>query len=406
MDDDQQENDNQKENGMKQQQNDNQLFTIEKEHEKLNQESNSSSNQLNQLNQLKKLSNGSSELKDEIKYQPDQSQAAQMYQNLLKDSVPNEPAKYQPKNNDKNDKNNKNDDNNNSDDKIESQSDKQSVQSKEGLKGLKVIKTAAKLTQLAHHEDGQIDKQTSGMQTSPGQMSPGQWTKIQEEIPQNEKEDQDDDDDAADRYSINFNLQEKKYFIYQIKESNFVCQKECVGNITVPVDQRLTLHQLRSLMLLSSDESVRMAAKRRFKYLAEFYKLIVSPEQNTVVDDVYPTQGIFIKVNLPGEGIDYQWDKKWTDKRFKYKNEYQAQIERINERRKKDQMENEDEKEKQLLNKKRRKSFKIVKSFSSQFHGSPSYQSNRNPFDSSFSQYYNSLKRDQYYGLYNLILLN
>jgi hypothetical protein len=90
---------------------------------------------------------------------------------------------------------------------------------------------------------------------------------------------------------------DRKYFIYIIKDINPYAKKECVGRITLPTQQKVTLEQLRYHLLQSSEDSIRHAAQRKFRFLSESYRLVALNEAFTPVDEVYPTQGIFIKLN-------------------------------------------------------------------------------------------------------------
>ena len=115
--------------------------------------------------------------------------------------------------------------------------------------------------------------------------------------------------------------EEEKYFIYKVKDVNLVPKKECVGKVIVPRDMfgdrghNITLEEFRKLIRQSSDEMLREAARQRFKYLAESYHLVASTqESDTPVRQIYPTQGVFIKL----DNEPYPWrreiDTSWTAK--------------------------------------------------------------------------------------------
>jgi hypothetical protein len=127
--------------------------------------------------------------------------------------------------------------------------------------------------------------QSTGVQTSPNTS----WLNIPGAVDEENYYNED-----------NYNLKgdtDRKYFIYIIKDINPHAKKECVGRITLPTQQRVTLEQLRYHLLQSSEDSIRYAAQRKFRFLSESYRLVALNEAFTPVDEVYPTQGIFIKLN-------------------------------------------------------------------------------------------------------------
>lgn len=96
--------------------------------------------------------------------------------------------------------------------------------------------------------------------------------------------------------------EEMKYFIYKVKDINYVPKKECVGKIVVPKGSQgqrsnVTLEEFRKLIRQSSDEMLRDAARQRFKYLAESYHLVATNESDTSIHQIYPAQGVFIKLD-------------------------------------------------------------------------------------------------------------
>ncbi|KAH7639311.1 hypothetical protein HUG17_3344 [Dermatophagoides farinae] len=129
--------------------------------------------------------------------------------------------------------------------------------------------------------------------------------------------------DSLDRtYSLRGDENEdEKYFIYKVKDINLVPRKECVGKVIVPRDMfggrghNITLEEFRKLIRQSSDEMLREAARQRFKYLAESYHLVASTQESeTPVRQMYPAQGVFIKL----DNEPYPWrrevDTSWTAK--------------------------------------------------------------------------------------------
>ena len=139
---------------------------------------------------------------------------------------------------------------------------------------------------------------STAVQTSPHRS----WSNIPGAI--------DDDESYFDESRIKLRDDtERKYFLYIIKDVNPFTRKECVGRVTLPARQRMTLEQLRNYLMQSEDETIRSCAKRRFKFLSESYRLVVMNETCTPVDQVYQTQGIFIKFSA-GESLPYGYRSK------------------------------------------------------------------------------------------------
>lgn len=134
----------------------------------------------------------------------------------------------------------------------------------------------------------QTRKSSAGVQTSPDTS----WLNIPGVV--------DLDEETEDESSYTLQDDERKYFIYVIREITPYAKKECVGRIALPTKRRITLEQLRKLFFASKDEAVREAARKKFKFLSESYRLVVQNESTTNIDEVYPTQGIFIKYNTLG----------------------------------------------------------------------------------------------------------
>lgn len=139
---------------------------------------------------------------------------------------------------------------------------------------------------------------STAVQTSPHRS----WSNIPGAI--------DDDESFFDERRVKLRDDtERKYFLYIIKDVNPFTRKECVGRVTLPARQRMTLEQLRNFLMQSDDETIRSCAKRRFKFLSESYRLVVMNETCTPVDQVYQTQGIFIKFSA-GESLPYGYRSK------------------------------------------------------------------------------------------------
>lgn len=117
--------------------------------------------------------------------------------------------------------------------------------------------------------------------------------------------------DLPESPDMNYSLQgdqdeDRKYYIYKVRDVNMVPKKECVGKVVIPGNRdekkprkhaSVTLEELRQLIRNSSDEALQDAAKQRFRYLSESYHLVAMDESFTPVDQIYPTQGVFIKLD-------------------------------------------------------------------------------------------------------------
>lgn len=97
---------------------------------------------------------------------------------------------------------------------------------------------------------------------------------------------------------------ERKYFIYLITESNPYFIKNCIGKINLSSRQTLKLSELRELLLKAEDPNIHNILKkhRSFRFLTETYRFVSQNESLTSIDQIYPTQGIFIKLTAPDLG--------------------------------------------------------------------------------------------------------
>ena len=122
-------------------------------------------------------------------------------------------------------------------------------------------------------------------------------------------------------YSLRGDVDEdRKYYIYKVRDVNMVPKKECVGKVIVPQEMlskrksKVTLDDLRKLIRQSSDEALQEAAKNRFRYLSESYHLVASDESFTPVEQLYPTQGVFIKLENENPFSTRRIDNSFTSK--------------------------------------------------------------------------------------------
>ena len=128
-----------------------------------------------------------------------------------------------------------------------------------------------------------------------------------------------DEDDERNSPDLSYSLrgdenEDRKYYIYKVRDVNMVPKKECVGKVVIPAGAstittangkvrklanpgNVTLEELRQMIRNSEDEALQEAAKNRFRYLSESYHLVAMDESYTPVDQIYPTRGVFIKLD-------------------------------------------------------------------------------------------------------------
>lgn len=119
---------------------------------------------------------------------------------------------------------------------------------------------------------------------------------------------QDSMDSRAEEYMLNNieneleldnKMKNRKYFVYVVHDGHFTAKKECIARIELPPKRRITLAELRGLIANSQDISLSSLRKNRFKFVTETYRLLNENEDAAVLHQVYPTQGVFLKLNIP-----------------------------------------------------------------------------------------------------------
>ncbi|XP_074594865.1 uncharacterized protein LOC141850206 [Brevipalpus obovatus] len=105
----------------------------------------------------------------------------------------------------------------------------------------------------------------------------------------------------SDPFSSYNSVTERRYFIYVVSESNPYYRKNCIGKITLPAGTSMTLSDLRDYLMKADDNQLQEILKRdkAFKFLTETYRFVSQNEAIASIDQVYPTQGIFIKLSVP-----------------------------------------------------------------------------------------------------------
>ena len=105
----------------------------------------------------------------------------------------------------------------------------------------------------------------------------------------------------SDPFSSFNSLTERRYFIYIVSESNPYYRKNCIGKITLPAGTSMTLSDLREYLMKADDAQLQEILKRdrAFRFLTETYRFVSQNEAIASIDQVYPTQGIFIKLSVP-----------------------------------------------------------------------------------------------------------
>uniref|UniRef100_T1K987 MYND-type domain-containing protein n=2 Tax=Tetranychus urticae TaxID=32264 RepID=T1K987_TETUR len=108
---------------------------------------------------------------------------------------------------------------------------------------------------------------------------------------------------------------ERKYFIYLVTDASPYFRKNCIGKISLPARSALTLSQLRDILMKAEDSSLKDVLKknRSFRFLTETYRFVAQNEAIAPIDQVYPTQGIFIKLSAPDYSIMPTTDRSDTN---------------------------------------------------------------------------------------------
>lgn len=94
-------------------------------------------------------------------------------------------------------------------------------------------------------------------------------------------------------------MKNRKYFVYIVHDGHFTAKKECIARIELPQKRRITLAEVRQLISNSQDISLSSLRRSKFKFVTETYRLLNENEDAAVLHQVYPTQGVFLKLNIP-----------------------------------------------------------------------------------------------------------
>jgi len=94
-------------------------------------------------------------------------------------------------------------------------------------------------------------------------------------------------------------MRNRKYFVYVVHDGHFTAKKECIARIELPPKRRITLAEVRQLISSSQDISLTSLRRNKFKFVTETYRLLNENEDAAVLHQVYPTQGVFLKLNIP-----------------------------------------------------------------------------------------------------------
>lgn len=91
--------------------------------------------------------------------------------------------------------------------------------------------------------------------------------------------------------------QTRKYFIYIVQEGQFSAKKECIARIEIEAKRRVTLSELRQMIVNSPDISLSSLKRSKFKFVTETYRLLNENEDAAILHQFYPTQAVFVKQN-------------------------------------------------------------------------------------------------------------
>lgn len=99
----------------------------------------------------------------------------------------------------------------------------------------------------------------------------------------------------------------RKYFVYIVHDGHLTARKECIARIEMPAKRRITLADLRQLIANSPDISLSSLKRNRFKFVTETYRLLNEDEDAAVLHQVYPTQGVFLKINIAEQSENFAY---------------------------------------------------------------------------------------------------
>ena len=98
---------------------------------------------------------------------------------------------------------------------------------------------------------------------------------------------------------------EQSYFVYLISDSiGSSFRKDCIGRVAIPEGMKqVTLSDLRNLLAKTDDPTLKSMLRnnKSFRFVTETYRFVAQNEQAAAVDEVYGSQGIFVKFQ---EGAD------------------------------------------------------------------------------------------------------
>lgn len=93
-------------------------------------------------------------------------------------------------------------------------------------------------------------------------------------------------------------MKNRKYFVYIVHDGHFSAKKECIARIELPAKRKISLADVRQLIASSPDISLNSLRRNRFKFVTETYRLLNEDEDVANLHQVYPTQGVFLKLNV------------------------------------------------------------------------------------------------------------
>lgn len=102
-------------------------------------------------------------------------------------------------------------------------------------------------------------------------------------------------------------LKNRKYFVYIVHDGHLTARKECIARIELPAKRRITLADLRQLIASSPDISLSSLRRSRFKFVTETYRLLNEDEDAAILHQVYPTQGVFLKINIAEQSENFAY---------------------------------------------------------------------------------------------------
>lgn len=97
-------------------------------------------------------------------------------------------------------------------------------------------------------------------------------------------------------------VESRKYFVYLVHDGNLATtKKECIAQIELPLKKRITLAELRQMIVNSQDVTSSSLRRNKFRFVTETYRLLNENEDAAILHQTYSAEGVFLKMNIGHE---------------------------------------------------------------------------------------------------------